>query len=63
MSDGLILLLSFAVPYLAVNLWRLARGCSWAFSFCHVMKEWEEGERARRASACADRPVDFNSCV
>ena len=51
MSSALILLLVFAVPYLAVNLWRLASGRSWAFTFCHVMKEWEEGERTRLAAA------------
>jgi hypothetical protein len=53
MSSGLILLLVLAVPYLTLNLWRLARGRSWAFTFCHVMKEWQEGERARLAEARA----------
>lgn len=55
MSAGLILLLALAIPYLAVNVWRLARGRSWAFTFCHVMKEWEAGERARHAAARAQR--------
>ena len=51
MSNALILLLVLAVPYLAVNGWRLARGRRWAFSFCQVMKEWEQTERARHAAA------------
>jgi hypothetical protein len=51
MSSGLILLLVLAVPYLTLNLWRVARGRSWAFTFCHVMKEWEAGERVRHAAA------------
>jgi hypothetical protein len=54
MSSGLILLLLLAVPYLVLNVWRLTRGRSWAFTFCHVMKEWEAGERARRAAARDD---------
>ena len=48
MSSALILLLVFVVPYVGLNLWRLARGRSWAFTFCHVMKEWEREERLRR---------------
>jgi hypothetical protein len=51
MSSALILLLVLAVPYLAVNLWRIGRGRRWAFSFCQVMKEWEQAERARHAAA------------
>jgi hypothetical protein len=51
MSNGVILLIVFAVPYLTFNLWRLARGRSWAFTFCHVMKEWEAGDRAKHAAA------------
>jgi hypothetical protein len=54
-SSGLILLVVLAVPYLTLNLWRLARGRSWASTLCHVMKEWEDGERIKRASARADR--------
>jgi hypothetical protein len=54
-SSGLILLLVFAIPYLTLNLWRLARGRSWAFTFCRVMKEWDEGERIKRAAARATR--------
>jgi hypothetical protein len=54
MSSGLALLLALAVPYLTLNLWRLAHGRSWAFTFCHVMKEWEQGERMRHASAPPD---------
>lgn len=58
------MLLVFAVPHVGLNLWRLGHGRSWAFSFCHVMKEWEQGERdriaaareARRASRPAVRP-------
>ena len=55
MSNGLILLLVFAVPYVTANLWRLTRGRRWAFTFCQVMKEWEEGERIKRAAA--KRPI------
>jgi hypothetical protein len=51
MSSALILLLVLAVPYLAVNLWRIGRGRRWAFSFCQVMKEWEQAERGRHAAA------------
>jgi hypothetical protein len=54
-SSGLILLMVFAVPYLLLNVWRLARGRSWAWTFCHVMKEWDEGERIKHAAARADR--------
>jgi hypothetical protein len=57
-SSGLILLLLFAIPYLALNLWRLARGRPWAFTFCHVMKEWAEGERVKPA---APRPARQSS--
>jgi hypothetical protein len=53
MSSGLILLLVLAVSYLTVNGWRLARGRRWAFTFCQVMKEWDEGERIKRAAARA----------
>jgi hypothetical protein len=60
MSSGLILLLVLAVPYVGLNLWRLAHGRSWAFTFCHAMKEWEAGERAKlaaaRAHSCANKP-------
>jgi len=55
-SSGLILLLAFAVPYLTLNLW-LARGRSWAFTFCHAMKEWDERERIKHVAARADRSV------
>jgi hypothetical protein len=55
MSSGLILLVVLAVPYVTLNLWRVARGRSWAFTFCHVMKEWEEGERIRHAAVRAER--------
>jgi hypothetical protein len=53
MSSGLILLLVLAVPYVAFNLRRVARGRRWAFTFCRVMKEWEQRERARHAAARA----------
>jgi hypothetical protein len=51
MSSGLILLVVLAIPYLTLNLWRLARGRSWAFTFCQAMKEWDESERIKRAAA------------
>jgi hypothetical protein len=54
-SSGLILLVVFAVPYVALNLWRLARGRRWAFTFCHVMKEWDQDQQLKRAAARADR--------
>lgn len=54
MTGVLILLAVLAVPYLALNLRRLAGGRKWAFTFCQVAKEWEEREHgkivARRAS-------------
>lgn len=53
-SSGLLLLFVFAVPYMTLNLWRLARGRSWAFTLCHVMKEWEGRERIEHAAARAD---------
>ncbi len=55
MAAGFILVLVLAVPYLTLNLWRLARGRSWALTFCHVMREWEAGERVRHAAARAGR--------
>jgi hypothetical protein len=55
MSNGVILLIVFAVPYLTFNVWRLARGRTWAFTFCHVIKEWEAGERDKHAAARAER--------
>jgi hypothetical protein len=54
-SSGLILFLVLAVPYLTLNLWRLARGRSWAFTFCQAAKEWDERERIKHTAARADR--------
>lgn len=56
MNGALILLLVLAVPYVALNVRRLYRGRSWAFSICQVAKEWEQREHARlRAERAADR--------
>jgi hypothetical protein len=53
MTGLLILLTVLAIPYLGVNVRRLIQGRSWAFTFCQVAKEWEEGERAKRLAARA----------
>ena len=53
MTGLLILLAVLAAPYLALNVRRLIQGRSWAFTFCQVAKEWEEGERAKRLAAKA----------
>lgn len=53
MSGLLILLTVLAIPYFAVNVRRLTQGRSWAFTFCQVAKEWEEGERAKRLASRA----------
>jgi hypothetical protein len=56
MTGLLILLAAFAIPYVALNLRRVRRGRSWAFTICQVAKEWEERERAKRLAArAADR--------
>lgn len=56
MTGLLILLAVLAIPYVALNVRRLRRGRSWAFTFCQVAKEWEERERAKRLAArAADR--------
>ena len=54
MTGFLILIAVLAVPYLALNMRRLLRGRSWAFTFCQVAKEWEERERAKRLAARLD---------
>ena len=51
MTGLLILLTVLAIPYLAVNVRRLIQGRSWAFTFCQVAKEWQEGDRAKRLAA------------
>jgi hypothetical protein len=51
MSGFLILLSGLAIPYLALNVRRLLRGRSWAFTFCQVAKEWEEREHAKQVAA------------
>jgi hypothetical protein len=51
MSPQAIVLVAFAILYIALNLRRLRRGRRWAFTFCQVAKEWEEGERAKRLAA------------
>ncbi len=53
MTGLLYLLGALAVPYLALNVYRLRRGRKWAFTLCQVAKEWEEGERAKRLAARA----------
>ena len=56
MTGLMILLASLAVPYLALNVRRLVRGRSWAFTFCQVAKEWDERERAKRLAARRSTP-------
>jgi hypothetical protein len=57
MNGAPILLAVLAVPYLALNVRRLYRGRSWAFTVCQVAKEWEEREHAKRlAMRAVDRP-------
>lgn len=51
MTGLMILLASLAIPYVALNVRRLIRGRSWAFTFCQVAKEWEERERAKLRAA------------
>ena len=51
-----ILLAVLAVPYLLVNVRRLVRGQRWAYTFCHLARDWEERSRAARMAA-ADTPV------
>jgi len=51
MTGFLILMSGLAIPYLAVNVRRLLRGRSWAFTFCQVAKEWEEREHAKHVAA------------
>jgi hypothetical protein len=48
-----ILIAVLLIPYLALNLRRLLRGRSWAFTFCQVAKEWEEREHAKRLAGRA----------
>ena len=57
MTGFLILLSGLAIPYLALNVRRLLRGRSWAFSFCQVAKEWEQREHAKRVAARANARV------
>ena len=45
-----ILLGVLAVPYLLINLRRLVRGQRWAYTFCHLARDWEERSRAARAA-------------
>ncbi len=56
MNGALIVLIVLALPYLALNVIRLARGRRWAFTVCQVVKEWEEREHAKRlAKRAAER--------
>ncbi len=48
-----ILLVVLVAPYIGLNLRRLRRGRSWAFTFCQVAREWEQRERAKRLAARA----------
>jgi hypothetical protein len=52
-NGALILLAVLAVPYVALNVRRVRRGRSWAFTFCQVAKEWEQRERANLIAARA----------
>jgi len=61
MTGVLILLAALAVPYLAMNIVRLRRGRSWAFTFCQVAKEWEERERAKRLAARRTGPAQVRA--
>jgi hypothetical protein len=51
MTGLLILIAILAVPYIVLNVRRLRRGRSWAFTFCQVAKEWEQRERERIRAA------------
>jgi hypothetical protein len=54
---GLVILLTIlGVPYVALNVRRLVRGRSWAFTFCQVAKEWDEREHAKRLAARRSPP-------
>lgn len=56
MTGLLIVLAVLVIPYFVLNVRRLRRGRSWAFSVCQVAKEWEERERAKhRAERSAER--------
>jgi hypothetical protein len=52
-TDLEILIAVLAVPYVGLNVRRLLRGRSWAFTFCQVAREWEEREHAYRLAARA----------
>lgn len=49
MSAGLIVVLAIVfVPYLAMNVVRLARGKRWAVTYCHALMEADRAAQARR---------------
>lgn len=52
MSTGLIVVLALLLgPYLLMNAVRLARGKTWAITYCTVLKEADlEAQAARRAA-------------
>jgi hypothetical protein len=57
MTGLLILLAVLAVPYLALNLWRLHLGRPWAFTICQAAKQWEARDRAKRLAAGSAEPA------
>jgi len=57
MTGVLILLAVLAIPYVGMNLRRLYRGRTWAFTFCQVAREWEEREHAKRLASRASQHV------
>jgi len=46
-----IMLAAFAIPYVGLNVRRVLRGRSWAFTFCQVAKEWQERDLEKRLAA------------
>ena len=48
MDVGLIMLVVLATAYVALNVRRVYRGRSWAFTICQVAKDWEQREHAKR---------------
>ena len=54
MEPGLIVVLALIfVPYLVMNVVRLARGKRWAITYCHVLMEADKAQQARRREARA----------
>lgn len=56
MSAGLIVVLALVVvPYLVMNVVRVARGKRWAVTYCHALMEADREAQARRRAARAAR--------